>query len=387
MRKVLLSLWLCLMAGPNALASEPLHIGWLGMNPAQTAERSFVDGAAPNDEGLAGLRLAIADNNAGGKFMDQSYVLDAVTLPANGDWAAALTKLAAQKVRLVVVDLPADILLQAAAHPAAREMLVINAAREDDALRNKDCRRTILHTIPSRAMRSDALAQFLIRKNWRKWLLISGTNANDQAFAQALRHSATKFGAKLVGDKTWTYTSDARRTAQGEASSITQSDAYDVVVVADETNQFGDILPFDTWLPRPVAGTHGLGAWAWHPAFDQWGATQLQNRFHAQTGRTMTDRDFAAWEGGRAMAEAAMRLRSTDPARIADFMHTDQFTLAAFKGRSLSFRAWDGQLRQPMLVAWSRAVVSVAPEEGFLHPITDLDTLGTDKGESQCVLH
>ena len=387
MRKILLSLWLCLTGMHTALAAETVHIAWLGMEAPQATDRSVVDGPAPTDEGLAGLRLAIADNNAGGKFMDQAYVLDAITLPASGDWAAALTKLAAQKVRLVVTDLPADILLQAAQHPAAHDMLLFNAAREDDALRNKDCRSNILHTIPSRAMRSDALTQFLIRKNWRKWLLISGTTTDDQAFAQALRHSAAKFGAKLVAEKTWTYTSDPRRTAQGEASSLTQADSYDVVVVSDEANQFGDLLPYDTWLPRPVAGTHGLGAWAWHPAFDQWGATQLQNRFHAQTGRTMTDRDFAAWEGGRAVAEAAMRLRSTDPARIAAFMRSGDFALAAFKGRTLSFRAWDGQLRQPMLLAWSRAVVSVAPEDGFLHPITDLDTLGTDKGESQCVLH
>ena len=158
----------------------------------------------------------------------------------------------------------------------------------------------------------------------------------------------------------------------------------DVVVVADEAGAFGDTVMFNTWDPRPVAGTQGLTASAWSPVFDQWGATQMQNRFRARAGRAPTERDFAAWAAGRAVAEAAMRAKSDDPARIKAMLADPDFTMAVFKGRAASFRPWDGQLRQPILVGWARAVVTTAPQDGFMHPLTDLDTLGTDRGEKKC---
>lgn len=381
---------LALLAGlafpAAAAAPETVRLGWLGMRPAVERPTAFVDGPVATDEGLAGLRLAIADDNASGRFVHQSYTLTEEWLPPDGDAVAALRRLAASGTRFVVADLPAAVLAAAALDPAAAKLVIFNAGAPDDSLRNGDCRANVLHTLPSRAMLADALAQVLIKKNWSHWLLLVGPDPADEAYAAALRHAAAKFGAKLVGEKHWSYSRDARRTAEGEVAAITQDGSYDVVLVADEAGNFGDLVPYSTWLARPVAGTHGLVAAAWHPAHEQWGAAQLQNRFRAQAGRPMSVKDYAAWEGGRAVAEAAMRTRSTDPDRLAAAIRGDDFALAAFKGRSLSFRAWDGQLRQPILLAWPRAVVSVAPEEGFLHPTTDLDTLGTDKGESACAL-
>ena len=52
--------------------------------------------------------------------------------------------------------------------------------------------------------------------------------------------------------------------------------------------------------------------------------------------------------------------------------------------RALSFRAWNGQLRQPVFLLWPGAVVATAPLEGFLHQRTEMDTLGLDQPESAC---
>ncbi len=374
-------------ADPIPAAASELTIAWLGMRPADPPEPAFIDRPAPTDEGLAGLRLAVSDDNASGRFMHQSFGLEAEWLPPGGDAAAALRRLAAAGVRFVVADLPAAVLAKAAADPAAAAVTIFNAGAPDDVLRNRDCRANVLHTLPSRAMLADALAQYLVKKTWTRWLLVTGPTAGDQAYAAAIRHAAAKFGARLVGEKSWTYTRDSRHTATGEVAALTQDGDYDVVVVADEAGDFGDLVPYDTWLPRPVAGTQGLVSAAWHPAYSAWAAAQLQERFRGQAHRAMTAKDYAAWEGGRAVGEAAMRLRSTDPVSIARAIRSDDFALPAYKGRTLSFRSWDGQLRQPILIAWARNVVSVAPEDGFLHPVTDLDTLGTDKGESKCVLH
>ena len=54
------------------------------------------------------------------------------------------------------------------------------------------------------------------------------------------------------------------------------------------------------------------------------------------------------------------------------------------KGTPLSFRAWDGQLRQTMLLTDGQGVIAQAPIEGLLHPTNVLDTLGVDAPEKAC---
>ncbi len=361
----------------QAARADEIRIAWLGRPPVERAP-TVLDGPPAKDAGLAGLRLAVADNNAGGRFVGQSFrLVEAAPGPGLAE------KLARDGIRFVVADLPAADLLTLA--DSLKDAVLFNAGAEDDSLREKDCRANLLHTLPSRAMQADALAQVLVRRNWKKWAMLVGPAPEDQSRAAAIRRAARKFGAKIVAEKPWTYTRDAQRNAEGEVALLTRDWSYDVLMVADETDEFGDLAVFNTFDPRPVAGTQGLSASAWHPAHDQWGATQAQNRFRAQAGRAMAERDFAAWVAGRAVGEAAMRAKSADPERIAAMLRDPDFALPVYKGRTAGFRPWDGQLRQPMLVGWARGVVATAPQEGFLHPVTDLDTLGTDRGENACV--
>ena len=58
--------------------------------------------------------------------------------------------------------------------------------------------------------------------------------------------------------------------------------------------------------------------------------------------------------------------------------------LAAFKGQKVTFRSWDGQLRQPIIVAGPDLPVSISPQEGFLHEEAEVDTLGVDQPETKC---
>jgi ABC transporter substrate binding protein (PQQ-dependent alcohol dehydrogenase system) len=203
-------------------------------------------------------------------------------------------------------------------------------------------------------------------------------------YADALRRAAKRFGMEIVAEKTWEHTYDARRTAQSDVPVFTQADDYDVLVVADEQGQFGEYLEYRTWLPRPVIGTQGLIAAAWHRTHEQWGAVQLQNRFKEQAGRWMEEQDYGAYLAVRALGEAATRSQSNQLKPIKDYLLSDAFALQGYKGTPLSFRSWDGQLRQPVLLAAPRSLVGVAPIEGFLHPKTELDTLGYDQPESTC---
>jgi ABC transporter substrate binding protein (PQQ-dependent alcohol dehydrogenase system) len=89
----------------------------------------------------------------------------------------------------------------------------------------------------------------------------------------------------------------------------------------------------------------------------------------------------------RAIGEAVTRTASDDPKTLHGFLLSEAFQLAAFKGQALSFRSWDQQLRQPILLVTARTLVSVSPQEPFLHERTPLDTLGHDLPDSSCRLN
>jgi ABC transporter substrate binding protein (PQQ-dependent alcohol dehydrogenase system) len=368
---------------------QAVQIGWLSQAAKRALPLSYLD-QPPQDEGIQGARLGIADNDTTGHFTGQSFILTETVVPEAGDVAAGLGELAAQGIRLVVTDLAASKLLSVSGLPEAAGITFFDAGSEDDRLRGEDCRANILHLLPSRAMLADALVQYLVAKRWQNLLLVVGHGEGDREFADDIRHGALKFQARIVQEKPWTFVPGARRTdtghfaIQAEVARFTQGISYDVLVVADEGDEFGDYLSYRTFDPRPVAGTQGLMPSAWARPHEQWGATQLQDRFLRQAKRWMTDRDYAAWMAVRAIGEAATRSNSADPSAIVSFIRGDRFELAAYKGARLSFRSWDGQLRQPVLLADARSLVSVSPQPGFLHQSSKLDTLGIDKPETKC---
>ena len=378
--------------GRQDAGTKVMLIGYLARQEDPRTPLSFLEPVA-TDEGLQGARLALADNNTTGQFLNQSYRLVEQVLPQDGDISAGVKALADEGVRFVVADLPPDALLAAADRPEAKSMLLFNARATDDALRNDQCRANILHTAPSRRMLADALAQYLAWKKWTRWSLLTGRDPGDALYAEAVRRAAKRFGGRITDEKSWTFDTGNRRTdtgvptIQSDIPLATQGPDYDVLIVADEAGDFGDYLDGRTWYPRPVAGTQGLTATAWSRVNEQWGATQLQNRFEKLAGRWMTPRDYAAWLAVRSIGEAAARTNATSFDDLTAYLHSPDFELAGFKGEALSFRAWNGQMRQPILIAGPRMLVSVSPQEGFLHPVTPLDTLGDDAPESKCRLN
>lgn len=368
----------------GALGADGLEIriGYLSYRPDTPPALSNVL-PEPRDTGLRGAELGIEDSNSTGRFLKQRYHLSSLSSENPDELLQQALELYQGGVELFVADLPAQQLAELSAR-LGPEVLIFNAGSSDDALRTEQCLGNVLHTLPSRAMLADALAQWLASRRWQKWLLIVGSQPEDRAYAQALKRAGKRFGGKIVAEKVWSFDTDLRRTAQKELPLFTQGKNYDVVLVADERGDFGEYVLYNSWLPRPVAGTQGLTPVAWHRVVEQWGAAQLQGRFEALAGRWMQSRDYAAWLGVRSIAEAVIQLKASDPGVIRDFLLSDRFQLAAFKGRKLSYRPWSGQLRQPIPLIHPRALVSQSPQEGILHPVTDLDSLGFDAPESRC---
>jgi ABC transporter substrate binding protein (PQQ-dependent alcohol dehydrogenase system) len=376
----------------HALAAEPLEIGigYLRHSGVQST-LSLVMQPADNN-GVAGALLAIEDNNTTGKFLNQHFTLNEVRLKSGDDVAKAAGSLAEHN-GFIVADLPADELLKVADILRDRGTVLFDAGAIDDRLREQDCRANVIHVAPTRSMLADALAQYLVWKQWKRWLLVVGSHDNDKLYADAFRRAATRFGAKIVQERTFEDTGGARRTDSGvtliqrQMPVFTQqAPAYDVLVAADESDVFAPYLPYRTWDPRPVAGSAGLMPTSWDAAHDQWGAVQIQNRFVKLNSRHMTALDMQAWTAVRMVGEAASRTNSGDPKAVFDFIKRPDFSVAAFKGQRLTIRDWNLQLRQPILLADGRMVVSVSPQEGFLHQVSELDTLGVDRPETKCKL-
>ncbi|MGA9001232.1 MAG: ABC transporter substrate-binding protein [Pseudolabrys sp.] len=376
-----------------ARAQDTLDIKIGYLRRAQRQETISLVQMPPPDNGVAGAQMAAKDNDTTGRFLNQRYSLVDLHLKAGDDPAMAVAALARQGIALIVVDLPADDLLKAAEAGKADRILFFNAAATDDRLRQKDCRANVVHTTPSRAMLADGLAQYLVWKKWVRWFLVVGSHERDKLFAAALTRAANRFGAKIVQQREFKDTGGARRTDSGvvqiqqQMPVFTQeAPSYDVLVVADESEVFANNLPYRTWDPRPVAGSAGLVPTSWDASNSLWGGIQMQDRFIAQFKRLMTALDMQAWTAVRMIGEAASRQNSADPKTILDFLKGPELALGAFKGQKLTLRDWDLQLRQPILLTDGRTIVSVSPQQGFLHQFSELDTLGYDRPETQCKL-
>jgi len=370
----------------NAYAQQlqlDIKIGYLEIKQPAAPTLSNLD-QVPEDQGLKGGELGITDNNTTGKFLGQNYTLETVVLEEDDDGLKEAATLLNQS-RLLLINANAKQLVAIAQLPEALNAILFNVSSRDVSLRNEACSANVFHTIPSHIMLTDALAQFAVKKRWTNWVMIAGALEADKAYAAALERSAAKFRINLAERKEWVFDADMRRNAAQEVPLFTQDfPDHDMLVIADEANDFARYVMFNTWLPRPIGGADGVSPAAWSASVEQHGAAQLQSRFQDHAGRQMRPLDYATWVAVRSVGEAVIRTKSDKVEDLRRYMLSDQFQMAGFKGRALTYRNWNGQLRQPIPLTHPSAVVALAPVEGFLHQFNELDTLGLDRPESKC---
>ena len=367
-----------------------IQILYLGKDYPESQATSLLDDLV-KDNGSAGARVGIDEINVGGRFMGKSYELIKMIIPSDGDVAAVSKAALVHGTQFIVADLQSSDLKAVSDLSEAKGAIILDSRTSDDSARQVDCRNNVFHVLPNWAMRADALAQYLIWKKWQRWFLVSGTSPADKAFAADVKRAANRFGAKIVDERTYDYQVGSARATGGheqiqeQIPEITQTKTeYDVLIVADIEDTFGDYLLFSSWKPRLVAGTHGLVAVAWHRSFEHFAAEEMQRRFHQAVSRYMTERDYGVWLSFMVLGEAISRSGKTDSSSVKSYILSDQFSVSGFKGEGLNFRHWDHQLRQPVIITGPRMLVSVSPQEGFLHSKFHTDTLGFDEPESAC---
>lgn len=391
MRRPCLRLAVCLaaaFAAAPALAAE-LAIGFLGLADDPRYERTRLERqfqGQPGGSPLAGAEVAIEESEFAAGAQGLTLRLDSAEADSAAAPAvrAAFDGLVAKGARYVLADLPPAALGELARAVRGRGVTLFNVSATTDALRGADCQPDLLHTMPSEAMLADGLAQYLIAHKWRKVLALVGPLPEDTLRMNAFAAAAKRFGLKIVATRPFRLSNDPRERDLGNVALLTAGEDYDALYIADTDGEFARDANYRGQLPRPTVGSAGLVPEAWHWSWERNGAPQLENRFLKHTKRPMRGADWAAWVAVKALVEAAGHVPDADPAQLDAYLRGPELIVDGFKGARLSFRAWDGQLRQPVLLAFGNGVAASAPVDGFLHPVNALDTLGPDQPDTQC---
>ena len=336
---------------------------------------------ATRKSSLFGAELAIKDSHFIGQALGKTFKVIHETIPEGEQAIGFVTEnITKNQAQAAILDLPAEDIQLISKLEATKRVVYFNIRDRSGTLRQNTCNTNLFHVIPDQAMLSDALVQFAKSMGWQSALVLSSNSTNDLAQVGVFEHSAQKFGLTITDKRQFVSGSDPRQRDQNNVKLLTGGSDYDVVFVADEEHDFSLRLPYRTYSPRPVIGETGLVPHAWHALWDRNGAPQLNRRFFKFAKRIMTEEDWAAWVAVKSVVEVYSKGEPNLEKGLVD----QTLTLELYKAYPGSFRTWDHQLRQAILLATSDAVIATAPVEGALHEENNLDTLGLDAPEFNC---
>jgi hypothetical protein len=125
----------------------------------------------------------------------------------------------------------------------------------------------------------------------------------------------------------------------------------------------------------------------WDSKLVRFGADTLNDRYRARFGVSMTPSAWTAWFAVKVLWESSLRMKSADPQHLADYLTRDTTQFDGHKGRPLSFRLWDHQLRQFVYTRVDGVPIDLprtARPDATSHEV--LDELGTPASSSACRL-
>lgn len=349
----------------------------------KTLEQAFI--GKPTGRPLVAAQLAIDELKD--NLQDAGNQLKLQDLQWDGrNTTELIAEINKRRAQVLLLDLPKEqqkALMEAFSKITAAP-IVFNISESSDELRGPSCHPNWLHTLPSERMLADGTSQWLASRNWRDIILLVGPEPQDQALRDIWMASIKRYGLKVKAERKFVLSGDPRQREASNPKLLTAEPAHDVVMVLDTVGEFAKGLPYNTALPRPVVGNGGLVPLAWHTSWERYGAPQLSHRFQKLTGKQMASQDWASWMAVKSFATALDEEPKAPLAQLLNKLRSGKTTLDGFKGTALSFRPWDGQLRQGIFMAHGQAVAAMAPVEGVLHPKEILDTLGADEPESLC---
>ena len=260
-------------------------------------------------------------------------MLNFLKLQTQSDFGVILFDLSSKKLREIA--------------PIIKEkngIIFFNISNESNSLRTNLCFENLFHSFPSNMMKTDAIAQFLVKKKWNKTLILTGSLEEDAKLTQSFKQSSRKFGVKIVEEKNFVNSNDPRIIEKNDLSFLTKGRNFKSIFISDTHGEFSLGVPYATTTPVAVLGASGLSPKAWHWSYMRHGAPQVNGRFERNFNRRMNEKDWASWISVKSILESIMRTKSLDSDVLNKFLTSQEFKVDGSKGISLSFRNVSKQL-------------------------------------------
>ena len=290
-------------------------------------------------------------------------------------------------------------------------VVLLNATARGGALRGEQCRRSTFHTVADVAMHVDAIGQWLLQNNRKRWQFVVAEDALGQEVYRRASQLLQAQGGIELGREIFRL---GQSDYQPMWERLGQQDV-EVIFVAflgEDLRQFlaqspvsgvtalvaGAPLDMIAMWSTPPAHVKGVWATSWYHQFERYSARELNRRFLRRFGKPAEAYAWANWAAVKLVVEGVLRTGSTDPAALVSYLEGAP-AFDGHKGKSLTFRDWNHQLRQPMYIVRARDVPPENPWDVFeivseMPPPTArgksvadmLDTLGELKAETKCQL-
>jgi len=301
-----------------------------------------------------------------------------------------------------------------------RQIPFLNIGSASGALRGPACDRYTFHVEASAAMYLDALTDWYVRAEFRRWFYVyPDTDAGRALYDRALvalteRHfGAEEVGSAAVAPDSLDFT--------GAIGAIGASEADVVLLLVDPVAQLSFLGEYEnagggadvTGFPDPTTQTRtflaasrngaptvgsGYRASLWEAKIDAYGAREINQRFLERWGMPMDGPGWAAYQAVKMLYESAAFGGGTETNTVLGYLENPATNFDIWKGIGASFRPWDHQLRQPLYLIKinpdAETALDLANLVGELpalylpgtDPLERLDQLGDLERASQCSL-
>jgi branched-chain amino acid transport system substrate-binding protein len=334
---------------------------------------------------------------------------DGVT-PAN--MPALVRKLSAlERLTAIIAALDDPTTASLSAFTQQERLVCMNTTARGGDLRGKKCQRSTFHVEPDVAMYTDAMGQWLMQNNRKRWYYM----VSEASIGQEVYHRSRRFLQQRGGtDLGRSVISPGQSDFQDVLAHLGGVEAEAVVMTlsGEELRQFlkqyrasglqvllaGIPLDMIALWQASLESLQGVWVTSWYHGLERFSARELNRRFYRRFEKPAEGSAWANWAAVKLVMEGVLRSASTETAALVNYFEgTPPFD--GHKGRSLTFRDWDHQLRQPLYVLKVREDKPENPWDrlqliGELPPpaapgqsvVEVLDTLGERQTESLCRL-
>jgi len=290
-------------------------------------------------------------------------------------------------------------------------IVCLNTCARGGELRGDKCQRLTFHVEPDLVMYTHAMGQWLVQNNRKRWQYV----ISDRAFGQEVYHWASRFLQHQGGTELGRWVIAPGQADFKDVLAHLAHGAAEAVVVALRGAELRHFLeqykatglntllagvPLDMialWQVNPAV-LQGVWVAAWYHGLERFSARELNRRFSRRFEKPAESFAWANWAAVKLVVEGVLRSGHAETSGLAAYLEGAP-PFDGHKGKALTFRAWNHQLRQPLYVlkaredkpenAWDllQLLGEVPPPAAPSKSVAEgLDTLGEPKTESLCRL-